>query len=252
MKEFTYNNYRTLVNTLKKDYSFTCFSKVKFSNEPIEKKVLLRHDVDVSLERALEMAEIEYELGVPAIYFLYLRSPFYNIFSGNEEKIIRRIIKLQHYIGLHFDFAKYENLAISEMSYQIKREVDFMQDFYSIKLDSVSFHRPLSQEFFQRLELSNYPHTHEPVFVNNFKYLADSRAEWRYGYPLDCKEYNEKKNLHVLIHPIWWNNEPVSDLKCIENFSDAKNEMFKSNLYSELKGFWDGKNLNPNNKNNNE
>ena len=86
MKELTYSNYKTLITTLKEDYNFTCFSKIKFSNEPIEKKVLLRHDIDLSLEKALEMAEIEAELGVPAVYFLFLRSPFYNIFSKKEEK----------------------------------------------------------------------------------------------------------------------------------------------------------------------
>lgn len=245
MKDLTYKNYKNLVETLKEDYTFTCFSKIKFSNEPIEKKVLLRHDVDLSLEKALEMAEIEYELGIPATYFLFLRSPFYNIFSGNEGKIIRKIIELQHYIGLHFDFAKYENLTISQMSYQIKREIDFLQDFYSIKLDSVSFHRPLSMEFFSRLELSNYPHSYEPVFVNNFKYFTDSRAIWKYGHPLESKEYLEKKNLHILIHPIWWNEEPTSDISCINNFSNTRDRKFEGDLYAELKSFWDGKDLKP-------
>lgn len=248
MEELTYNNYKTLINKLKEDYNFTCFSKIKFSNEPIEKKVLLRHDIDLSLEKALEMAEIEAELGVPATYFLFLRSPFYNIFSGREEKIIRRIIELQHYVGLHFDFAKYDGLTISQMSYQIKREIDFMQDFYSIKLDSVSFHRPLSLEFFSRLELSIYPHAYEPVFVNNFKYLADSRALWRYGHPLDSEEYKRKENLHILIHPIWWNEDAVQDIQCLDNFRTLQSERFEENLYSELKSFWDGKNLKPNGK----
>lgn len=241
MKEFNYENHKNLIKTLKKDYSFTCFSKIKFSNEPIEKKVLLRHDVDLSLEKALEMAEIEHEMGVSAIYFLFLRSPFYNIFSVKEEKIIKKIIQLQHYIGLHFDFAKYDNHSISQMSYQIKREIDFMQDFYSIKLDSVSFHRPLSLDFFSRLELSNYPHSYEPVFLNNFKYFADSRANWRFGHPLDSPEYAERKNLHILIHPIWWNETTTADVDCIKNFSQMHNQKFQEHLNAELKCFWEEK-----------
>jgi hypothetical protein len=248
MKDLTYSNYKTLISTLKKDYSFTCFSKVKYSNEPIHKKVLLRHDIDLSLEKALEMAEIEHELGVSAVYFLFLRSPFYNIFSGKEEKIIRRIIELQHYIGLHFDFAKYDNLTISQMSYQIKREIDFLQDFYQVKLDGVSFHRPLSLDFFSRLELSNYPHSYEPVFVNNFKYLSDSRASWRFGHPLECEEYQQKENMHILVHPIWWNEENVKDTTCIDNLRTVYMESFEQDLYSELKSFWDGKKKTENEK----
>ncbi len=241
MKELTYNNYRSLITELKKDYSFTCFSKIKFSNELVQKKVLLRHDIDLSLEKALEMAEIEHELGVSAVYFLFLRSPFYNIFSGREEKIIRRIIELQHYIGLHFDFAKYDNLSISQMSYQIKQEIDFLQDFYQVKLDSVSFHRPLSLDFFNRLELSNYPHSYEPVFVNNFKYLSDSRATWRFGHPLESDEYKRRENMHILVHPIWWNEENIKDTVCLDDFRIRYNEKFEDNLYTELKSFWDGK-----------
>ncbi len=251
MKEFNYSDYRDFINTLKKDYSFTCFSKVKNSDEPIERKILLRHDIDLSLEKALEMAEIENELGVSATYFLYLRSPFYNIFSIKEEKIIQRIIELKHNIGLHFDFAKYQDLSISQMSLQIKREVEFMQNFYSNILDSVSFHRPLPPEFFSKLELGNCPHVFEPVFVNNFKYLSDSRGIWRYGHPLDSKEYAGKKSMHILIHPIWWNNESVSDLNCISNFSELYYETFESHLYSELKSFWDNKNRKPYTRNSN-
>jgi hypothetical protein len=245
MKEFNYGDYRRLINTLKEDYSFTCFSDVKFSNVPIKRKILLRHDIDLSLEKALEMAEIENDLGVSAIYFLYLRSPFYNIFSVKEEKIIQRIIALKHNIGLHFDFAKYDDLSISEMSLQIKREVEFMQNFYNIKLDSVSFHRPLPLEYFSKLELADFPHVFEPVFVNNFKYLADSRGVWRYGHPLDSREYEEKKNMHILIHPIWWNKESVADLECIRNFSNLYYERFENHLYTELKSFWDNKNKKP-------
>jgi hypothetical protein len=244
MNDLTYNNYRTLVQTLRQDYAFTSFSKIKFSNEKIERKVLLRHDIDLSMEKALNMAELEHELGVSAIYFLYLRSPFYNIFSGHEEKIIRKIIELQHYIGLHFDFAKYDGLTISQMSYQIQREIDFMQDFYSVKVDSVSFHRPLSLDFFSRLELSVYPHAYEPVFVNNFKYLSDSRGTWRFGHPLECVEYQKKESLHLLVHPIWWNETVTADTDTLDQFRKTETEKFENNLYKELQSFWDDKKKN--------
>ena len=57
MTDLTYTNYKSLITALKKDYTFTCFSKIKYSNELVQKKILLRHDIDLSLEKALEMAE---------------------------------------------------------------------------------------------------------------------------------------------------------------------------------------------------
>ncbi len=239
--EFTYDSYRNLLLKLKENYSFTSFSKTKFSNEKPQKKVLLRHDIDLSLDKALSMAEIESDLGISAVYFLFLRSPFYNIFSGDEERIIRKIIEMQHYIGLHFDFAKYGNLTISELSYQIMKEIDFLQDFYRVKIDAVSFHRPIGLDILSKLELSNYPHTYEPYFLNNFKYLSDSRGLWRYGHPLDSKDFSDNKNLHLLVHPIWWNQDVTVDVECIDQFKANYTKVFEDNIYIELKSFWDSK-----------
>ncbi len=123
MNLFTYNTYRRLLNTLKKDYDFTSFSKIKFSNEPIEKKVLLRHDIDLSLEKSLALAKIKNQLGITSTYFIFLRNPFYNIFSKENDTIIKYLISLNHNIGLHFDCAKYEFKAISLLSYQVTREI---------------------------------------------------------------------------------------------------------------------------------
>ena len=50
-----------------------------FDREPRDGDLLLRHDVDLSLEAALAMAELEAELEAPATYLLMTRSEFYNL-----------------------------------------------------------------------------------------------------------------------------------------------------------------------------
>jgi len=238
MKPFTYKTYRKLLIALKKAYDFTSFSKIKFSNEPIERKVLLRHDIDLSLEKALELAKIEKVLRLTSTYFLFLRNPFYNIFSEESARIINKIISLNHNIGLHFDCAKYVYKTISQLSFQVTREIEFIQDFFGVKLDAVSFHRPVSLGFYKKLEISSCPHSYEPIFVNKFKYFSDSRAQWRYGYPLDSTEYKQRQNLHILIHPIWWNKNHVPGIRCIEDFKTANLKKTNGNLFKELKSFW--------------
>lgn len=239
--QFTYRNYKSLLQEIGNKYDFTTFSKIKYSNEQLKNKVLIRHDIDLSLEKAVEMSEIEFSLKITTVYFLFLRSPFYNIFSHEEESLIRILIKHGHQIGLHFDFAKYSEISTSQMSFQIMREIKFMQDFYGIKLDAVSFHRPLSLDFFSKLELAHYPHTYEPIFVKNFKYLSDSRGLWRMGHPIDSEEFKNGDNLHLLVHPIWWNEMETDDLKSLENFKAFYMKKFDDNIYRELKSFWDGK-----------
>jgi len=236
---FTYKTYKNILIKLKKDYKFVSFSKIKFSNETFKKSILLRHDIDQSLEKTIPISEIESELGIIATYFLFLRSPFYNIFSPASESIVRKILKSGHLIGLHFDFTKYSNISVSETSYQIMKEIDFIQTFFNIKIDAVSFHRPISLKFFRNLELSTYPHTYEPIFVDNFKYFSDSRGIWRFGNPFESEEYRKKENIHLLIHPIWWNEKSIKPIISIKKFRERYLKHFNENINSELKSFWE-------------
>ena len=50
-----------------------------------EKVLLLRHDMDQSLEISLVLAKIEKSYGIKSTYFIWLTSPFYNIFEKYME-----------------------------------------------------------------------------------------------------------------------------------------------------------------------
>src|SRR6266508_4337715 len=72
-----------------------------FDREPEPGTILLRHDVDLSLEAALALAELEAETGAAATYFLMTRSEFYNLGSPSGEQAIVRLRGLGHRVGLH-------------------------------------------------------------------------------------------------------------------------------------------------------
>ncbi len=46
--------------------------------------LILRHDVDFSVDRALELAKIENNYGISSTYFFLLHSDFYNIFEKDS------------------------------------------------------------------------------------------------------------------------------------------------------------------------
>jgi hypothetical protein len=237
--QFTYDNYAYFLETLAKDYEFVPFSYAKYTKEKLERKILLRHDIDQSLAKAEKMSEIEAKLGITSTYFLFLKSPFYNIFSHEDETRVRKIIENNHSIGLHFDYSKSSNKTISQIPYQIKQEAEFLQNYFGVKVDAISFHRPFNISFFNKLELSSYPNAYEKTFVENFKYFADSRGCWRYGHPLESIAYAEKKNLQILVHPIWWSETGISPVESLETFREEYNQRFNSDLYNELKSFWE-------------
>ena len=53
-----------------------------FDGAPADGDLILRHDVDLSLEAAVAMAEVEAEAGAWSTWFLMTRSVFYNLDSA--------------------------------------------------------------------------------------------------------------------------------------------------------------------------
>ena len=62
-----------------------------FDREPMPGDLLLRHDVDLSLDAALTIAELEAEAAAQATYFLMTRSVFYNLASPEGERALSRL-----------------------------------------------------------------------------------------------------------------------------------------------------------------
>ena len=94
---FDLAHYRELLEAAKAGgYRFAFFDR-----EPEAGDLLLRHDVDLSLEAAIRLAELEAELGVRATYLLLKRSEFYNLAAPSGEAAIARLRELGHRVGLH-------------------------------------------------------------------------------------------------------------------------------------------------------
>ena len=82
-----------------------------FGGGPERGTIYLRHDVDLSLDAALRMAELETEHGVSTTYLLMTESVFYNLASSEGIAAISRLRELGHAVGLH---AVYPNVALDD------------------------------------------------------------------------------------------------------------------------------------------
>ena len=69
------------------------------------KQLFLRHDVDYSLQKALQMAEIEATASIKSTYYILFSSPFYNPLSRDNMEKIRMIKHLGMGIGVHYDLS---------------------------------------------------------------------------------------------------------------------------------------------------
>ncbi|HVW88571.1 MAG TPA: hypothetical protein VHC01_03820, partial [Gaiellaceae bacterium] len=72
-----------------------------FDAPPEPGVVILRHDVDLSLDGALAVAEAEAEEGAWSTWFLMTRSVFYNLASKEGVAAIERLRSLGHRVAHH-------------------------------------------------------------------------------------------------------------------------------------------------------
>ncbi len=212
MAPFTYASYVELLKAFKnqgyQDVNFLEF-------DPKKQHLALRHDVDVSLERALEMARLEASLEVKSTYFFLLRTEFYNLGSLSALQILKEILHLGHQIGLHFDVELYPHLQLERLSRAIDSECETLEHYCGAPVHSVSFHRPVRELLGADVELKNRVHTYAPRFFLEATYLSDSLERWPGGYPADHEAFKQKRAIQLLIHPIWWDSEfrtPVQKL----------------------------------------
>ena len=76
--EFTYASYKNMLHLLREEgYVITDYHECNSYHE--EDIVILRHDIDCSIEKAVKMAELENGMGVCSTYFVLVSSEFYNV-----------------------------------------------------------------------------------------------------------------------------------------------------------------------------
>ncbi|TAA72861.1 polysaccharide deacetylase family protein [Planococcus salinarum] len=222
--EFTYNAYKELLILLKENN----YHDIIYGEKGNGKTVILRHDVDYSLEKALDIAIIENEMDMKSTYFILISSDFYNVFSKKSIEFIQRIKGLGHEVGLHFDEKKYNINNIDDIKKEIFTEIKIISQLFNFKVNTVSMHRPSQFLLNENLDLGNVINSYSQAYFKEMKYISDSRMNWREN-PVENIISNNYKNLHILTHPFWYANESETMEHKIEMFiNGAKNERYET------------------------
>jgi hypothetical protein len=176
---FDLAHYRELLEAAKEGgYRFA-----RFGENPSAGDLFLRHDVDLSLPAAVEMAELEAQLDATATYFLMTESVFYNLASVEGTATIARLRELGHPVGLH---AVHPNV-----------ELDGRFD------PVVAWHNP--DPPYMADEISGVANAYEPrYFAPPERYRSDSNQRWRSGCPHDELRAGAFDWLQLLVHPEIW------------------------------------------------
>ncbi len=153
-----------------------------FDREPQAGDLLLRHDVDMSLDAAVAMAELEAERGVAATYFLMTRSDFYNLDARGGVAALARLRELGHRVGLH---GVHPDAALDDRFDPV-----------------VAWHTP-DPEFMSE-PIAGAVNVMQPGFFDQARYRSDSNQHWRSGCPHDELAAGAFDWLQLLVHPEIW------------------------------------------------
>ena len=193
--EFSLAHYRELLRAAKDGgYRFAGFDRA-----PEPRDLLLRHDVDLSLDAALSMAEIEAEEDATATYLLMTRSVFYNLASSEGERALARLRELGHRVGHHAAWP----------------HVDLDDRFDPV----VAWHNP-DPEYMQA-DTAGAVNVMQPPFFDPEHYRSDSNQRWRHGCPHDQLARGDFEWLQLLVHPEIWAYDGATMRESMESFLDA-------------------------------
>ena len=213
--EFTEDGFRSLLRTLGAGgYRF-----VRYGEQSDGRHVLWRHDVNVSMHRAVRLAEIEAESGVVATYFVNPRSAFYNLLEPEIEILARRIRSLGHEIGLHFDAGAFSNVPLTNDSLVsvLRSERSFVEKLLHSSITAVSWHNLDQSNLldFDANEIAGMLNVYAGRLRRDYAYCSDSNGYWRFK-PMDQVIRAGHTRLHLLTHPEWWTPEPMSPSERID------------------------------------
>jgi hypothetical protein len=186
----------------------------------------VRHDIDLSLERALAMADVEAELGVAATFLVMVDSPLYDLEEATSRDVLHRLRSLGHEVGLHMDLADRAGdpaLRLDDIEELLRHDRRRLEEVLGAEVRSLSFHRPP-----EPLVALLAGHERLGGLVNAYAaalmgcYLADSAGAWRFGDPLPAITKPPCDTIQLLIHPFWWDDRHVTPADRLEAFFQAR------------------------------
>ena len=192
---FSLGHYRELLEAAKAGgYRFAGFDE-----EPEAGALILRHDVDLSLEAAVAMAEVEAGVGAWSTWFLMTRSVFYNLASKEGESAIARLRELGGRVAHH----------------AVWPEVDLDDRFERV----LAWHNPDPE--YMTAPIEGAVNVMTPPWFDPEHYRSDSNQQWRHGCPHEALARGDFEWLQLLTHPEIWAYEGATMGETMQSVLDA-------------------------------
>lgn len=179
------------------------------------KYVLIRHDVDILIDRAVEMVELENKLSLPACYYIRNNAERYAFTEAIDLINLLEANELFE-IGIHYESLAKAKGNINKAKSIFYEDIEVFRDYYPLRM--ISAHgdkynnRRLVRENIVNLDelglISSYDIAHDLYLgdVGGKHHFVFKGKKMRFCESIDLIEEQPNGTLvQILIHPDWWN-----------------------------------------------
>ncbi|OPJ58355.1 hypothetical protein [Clostridium oryzae] len=217
MFEFSYETYSKIIKEMKKINKIYNF---KSADSSVKNGFLLRHDVDIDLDKAYKMCSIEKNIGITSTYFLLVTSDFYNVLSYENRKLVSNMFSDGFEIALHFDPMLYGDISLEQMQKQVEKECSIIEDIIGERVQTISLHNPSIHNRY--LVFKTYKNAYAGEFFTPELYLSDSCKDFRGKDVFEFIKKGKSNLLQVLFHPIHFSENGENYIKSFSRLIEDK------------------------------
>ena len=175
--DFTLKTYNRLLTALRnQDYAFQPFAE--YLQQPADKAVILRHDVEKRYKNALAIARLQHARGIRGTYY-------FRIINGKlQHDIIKEIAALGHEIGYHYDDFSHCNGDHEAAIQRFERHLTMLREIAPVKticMEGAPLSKHDNRDLWKHYDYRNYGIIGEPYFDVDFTrvfYLTDTGRRW--------------------------------------------------------------------------
>jgi len=226
--QFDFTVFQNLMGSLRGFFDFCSFEKYEK-----EKKVFLRHDIDIFVENVDLIARIEEEMGIQSTFCFQPNCEFYNPLSPSVKKRLLNAHSKGHFLCLHVDAQAYGSQL--EMENGILRDFEFYSGFFPLSR-VISFHKPPSF-ILEGWSMEGFVNTYEKRFFEDIRYFSDSkRREFLPGLEQSLQE-DPKTSIQLVLHPFWWDCIEMDLWEDYQKLMRAKEKHFREQLKKDFEPY---------------
>lgn len=238
---FSYVEYKEIIRNIKATGLYCDYAKALTRG----RFIIMRHDVEYSVERAHSLSRVEDSLDFTANYFFQWTNNSYNILSRCNMDMVKDMNERGHNIGLHFALNGLTD--IEQIRKQITKEMDTLSEMFGFEMRQFSIHRPSKAILKANLKFSDIINAYQDEFFTfsenaavdpqiKIKYLSDSNHIWRYGYP-DAETLKSHDKIQILTHPFGWTKPGYDNFDNFKTLVREKHLEVINSIHNECKDF---------------